>query len=399
MKNLLSITSLAAALTLLAGTTTGALAASCGHQHDVVGTAVEAGDFKTLTAALEAAGLAQALKAEGPFTVFAPTDAAFAKLPEGTVESLLQPENKAVLTAILTYHVVPGSFGADQVTKLSGAETLNGQRVDFTSSGKGVTVDGAKVIKADIETTNGVIHVIDSVILPADKNLAEVADEAGTFTTLLAAAKAAGLADALMGDGPYTVFAPTDEAFARLPDGTVESLLKKENQAKLQSVLKYHIAKGRVYSDQVVIKDEIETLAGQSIQVKRSSESVKLNSAGLVALDIDASNGVIHVIDQVLIPEAKQSSREAAMGAIKMAIHHGAPIYNAGDAAGCAALYHMTAVSLLEAHADLPPHSRQALERALIEMRSAHSDDEKAWVMRFGLDRAYRAMMLASAEG
>jgi uncharacterized surface protein with fasciclin (FAS1) repeats len=132
---------------------------------DIVDTAVAAGSFKTLAAALQAAGLVDALKGPGPFTVFAPTDEAFAKLPAGTVETLLKPENKEKLTAVLTYHVVAGKVMAADVTKLSSAKTLQGQSLTISTKG-GVKVDNANVVKTDIACSNGVIHVIDSVVLP-----------------------------------------------------------------------------------------------------------------------------------------------------------------------------------------------------------------------------------------
>ena len=133
---------------------------------DIVDTAVAAGQFETLAAALGAAGLVDTLKGDGPFTVFAPTDAAFAKLPEGTVESLLKPENRDQLVAILTYHVVAGKVKAADVVKLSEAETVNGQSVSIEVSDGGVRIDNANVVATDIGASNGVIHVIDSVILP-----------------------------------------------------------------------------------------------------------------------------------------------------------------------------------------------------------------------------------------
>ena len=133
---------------------------------DIVDTAISAGDFKTLAAALNAAGLVESLKGSGPFTVFAPTDAAFAKLPAGTVENLLKPENKGQLTAILTYHVVAGEVMAADVAKLDEAETVNGESVDVTAKGGNVMINDAKVTTADIAASNGVIHVIDTVIMP-----------------------------------------------------------------------------------------------------------------------------------------------------------------------------------------------------------------------------------------
>ena len=134
---------------------------------NIVETAVAAGQFKTLAAALEAAGLIDALTGEGPFTVFAPTDEAFAKLPAGTVESLLKPENKEKLKSILLYHVVPGSVTAKQVTKLNGrtVKTLEGGSIKVSSM-QGVTVNDARVTKTDIHASNGVIHVIDTVLMP-----------------------------------------------------------------------------------------------------------------------------------------------------------------------------------------------------------------------------------------
>ena len=136
---------------------------------DIVQTAVAAGSFTTLAKALEASGLVETLKGEGPFTVFAPTDDAFAKLPAGTLETLLKPENKAKLKRILTYHVVPGRVMAADVVKLHSARAVSGDTITIATHGNGVTVDNARVVTTDIAATNGVIHVIDAVILPAER--------------------------------------------------------------------------------------------------------------------------------------------------------------------------------------------------------------------------------------
>jgi uncharacterized surface protein with fasciclin (FAS1) repeats len=143
-----------------------ALPAAAGSKKDIVDTAVAAGNFNTLAKALTAAGLVETLKGPGPFTVFAPTDAAFAKLPAGTLDDLLKPENKEKLVAILTYHVVPGKVEARQVAKMSEAKTVNGKELKIMAHDGKVMVDNADVVKTDIECSNGVIHVIDSVLLP-----------------------------------------------------------------------------------------------------------------------------------------------------------------------------------------------------------------------------------------
>jgi len=145
----------------------GAVSAVSAKAADIVDTAVAAGSFKTLVAAVQAAGLVDTLKGPGPFTVFAPTDAAFAKLPAGTVDTLLQPENKAKLTAILTYHVIPGKVMSKDIAGLKfETPTVEGAPVTIDATGKAVMVDSAKVVQADVVASNGVIHVIDTVIMP-----------------------------------------------------------------------------------------------------------------------------------------------------------------------------------------------------------------------------------------
>jgi transforming growth factor-beta-induced protein len=272
---------------------------------NIVDTAVAAGSFKTLVTAVKAAGLAETLSGPGPFTVFAPTDAAFAKLPAGTVDELVKPENKATLTSILTYHVVAGTVKAADVVKLSYAETLQGGDVDIKVDGGKVVLNGnVNVTTTDIVCTNGVIHVIDAVLATPPGDVIATATAAGNFKTLLAAVDAAGLKETLQGKGPFTIFAPTDAAFAKLPAGTVDNLLKPENKGQLADILKYHVVAGKVRSDKVVGLTKATTLLAKDVTVKTEGTSVTLNDTTKVtAVDVDASNGVIHVIDSVLLPK------------------------------------------------------------------------------------------------
>jgi uncharacterized surface protein with fasciclin (FAS1) repeats len=275
----------------------------------IVETAVAAGNFKTLVAAVQAAELVDTLNGKGPFTVFAPTDEAFAKLPKGTLEMLLKPENKAKLAAILTYHVVPGSVKAADVVKLKNAATVQGQRVDIKVDAGKVMVDGANVVATDVACSNGVIHVIDTVILPVDGTIVDVAAKNGSFNTLVAAVKAAGLVETLSGKGPFTVLAPTDAAFAKLPAGTLEMLLKPENKKQLVDILTYHVVPGvAAYSDQVVKMSQVPTVLGTPITVTVTEGKVRLNDSNVVATDVEASNGVIHVVDTVILPTAKKTA-------------------------------------------------------------------------------------------
>jgi uncharacterized surface protein with fasciclin (FAS1) repeats len=279
--------------TMFAGTATA-------QQLDIVDTAISAGSFETLVAAVSAAELADTLKSEGPWTVFAPTDEAFAKLPSGTVESLLEPGNRSKLLAVLKYHVVSGEVMSSDVVNIDSAETVMGQSLSISTSGSSVMIDNAKVVAADVDASNGVIHVIDSVLLPAD--IVTVASSAGSFNTLVAAVQAAGLEDTLRSGGPFTVFAPTDEAFAKLPAGTIDELLKPENKDQLISILTYHVVPGSVYASDVVSLDSAGTVNGAPVWIKASDNGVWVNDASVIATDIPAFNGVIHVIDTVILP-------------------------------------------------------------------------------------------------
>jgi len=277
---------------------------------DIVDTAVADGRFTTLVAAVGAAELVDTLKGEGPFTVFAPTDDAFAALPAGTVDKLLKPENKQKLTDILLYHVVSGKVMAADVTALTSAPTVLGKDVAVKVDMGNVYINESKVIITDIATSNGVIHVIDAVLLPPsddammEKNtIVDVAVADGRFTTLVAAVTAADLVETLSGEGPFTVFAPTDDAFAALPAGTLDSLLLPENKQQLTDILLYHVVSGKVMAADVVTLTSAPTVLGKDVTITVKDGKVFLNdTVQVIITDIEASNGVIHVIDAVLLP-------------------------------------------------------------------------------------------------
>lgn len=274
-------------------------AAYDGEAKNIVEVAKEAGSFETLLAAATAAGLAETLAGEGPFTVFAPTDEAFAKLPEGTVEALLADTDK--LTNILLYHVVPGKVMAADVVALESATTAFGQDVTINTE-DGVRVNDATVVATDIEASNGVIHVIDSVILP--KNIVEIAVSNEDFSTLVAAVAAADFVELLSGEGPFTVFAPTNAAFENLPEGLLNDLLEPDNKEQLQAVLAYHVVPGKVMAADVVGLESATTAQGSNLTITVSDEDgVTIDHAKVVVTDIPALNGVIHVIDAVVTPQ------------------------------------------------------------------------------------------------
>jgi len=312
-------------------------------------------NFTTLVAAIKAADLAGTLSGEGPFTVFAPTDAAFAALPDGLVAALVRPENKEVLQKILTYHVIAAKLDASSVVKgikenkgkLSAATVSGGKFSVMTNMGKVMIKDAqgnvANVTATDIMGSNGIIHVIDRVILPADVDpaallsdkvmvmsertkpthsraadlgptISTIASGNDNFKTLTAALGAVGLVETFDSPGEYTVFAPTDAAFGALPDGTVNNLVANQKDV-LKGILTYHVIPAKVSAASLVaaIKANknyylMQTLGGQTLVATIKGGDVQLidaagNRSTVVVTDVEASNGIIHGIDAVVMPK------------------------------------------------------------------------------------------------
>lgn len=377
-----------------------------GESSSVIGAARENGNFNTLLAAIDAAGLTETLMAQdAPVTLFAPTDDAFAKIPQETLDGLLA--DKEALTKLLTYHVVPGVVKSSDLSDGLTQTTVEGEDITIGVNGSDITINDAKVTTPDIEASNGVIHAIDTVLMPASMaapaesasasetvtetapisetaevtatetttGTAEVAESAavtktetttdttsvaesaaisetaavtetapltetetvseteavsgtvsaeavsgmdlidtavaGEFNTLVTAIETAGLVDALKGDGPFTVFAPSDAAFAKLPKATLDALLA-DPKGELTQVLLYHVVPGKVLSTDITDGMEVETLQGSKIKLTVKDGAVMVNDAKVVAVDIPATNGVIHVIDTVLMPEAEVQASTAA---------------------------------------------------------------------------------------
>ncbi|MBM4091325.1 MAG: fasciclin domain-containing protein [Planctomycetes bacterium] len=221
------------------------------------------------------------------------------------------------------------------------------------------------------------------------KNIVETAASAGKFKTLIAAAQAAGLADTLQSPGPFTVFAPTDEAFSKLPEGTVESLLKTENRDKLAAILKYHVVPGNISLSKALEAGAGKTALGPSLSIKFGDGRVQIGTASLLTADVTASNGTIHVIDSVLLPPATEPTPSAAKARdlIELAIKRGVPLFNDGHHDACKAIYEVTAHALLNMPATvLKSDSRDKLTSALTSIEGDSSARVHAWTLRRALD-------------
>lgn len=277
----------------------------------IVEIAVGNQDFSILVAALQKADLVSALQGAGPFTVFAPTNAAFEKLLSGLGITADQLLNHPQLSEVLLYHVVSGQVLSSNLSNGMKANTLSGQEISVDLS-SGVKINSSNVTTADVMATNGVIHIIDTVLVPptfvlnaAPEKPATVVDIAlssSDFSMLVSLLQKADLVGALQGEGPFTVFAPTNAAFEKLLGALGITASDLMNQPDLAKVLLYHVVSGKVMSTDLSDGLQAPSLNGESL-VFDLDGGVKVNQSGVTAADIEADNGVVHVIDTVLVPQ------------------------------------------------------------------------------------------------
>lgn len=286
-------------------------------ENSLIGTIVADGRFTILRKALDTAGLTPFFQWDNPLTVIAPTDEAFARLPEDLLDDLLQPENKEKLIKILSYHVASGRQDVASALQQREIETVEGSPLTVSFADGRVRLNDATVLDGNVEASDGIIHIIDKVLLPeapVDETLVGKATEAGNFSTLLAAVEAADLTGILRGDGPFTVLAPTDEAFRALPDGTVERLLEKENREELLGLLNHHVFKGRISAGDALNAGTADSLAGKPVSFSIENGRLAAGGSTVLTVDVEASNGLIHVVDSVLVPPAPASSKGLQSG-------------------------------------------------------------------------------------
>jgi len=291
---------------------------------NIVQVAEGSADLSILVSALTAGGLTGTLSGKGPFTVFAPTNEAFSKLDTKALESLLA--NKADLDKVLEYHVLAANLSMVELMAVKIAKTFEGENVHVSNPGSSLEVNNAKVLTANVEASNGVVHIIDSVLnppsmpaFPLKVNIVKLAESTKELSTLVSALVAADLVDILNTPGPFTVFAPTNDAFSKLPAGTFESLMKPENKKQLVDLLKYHVLPicrssetppgvGDCAGHKLLHKTyTFETVEGKDVKVKKSihdrTDLLTVNGkASVISANNFVTNGVVHLIDSVLIP-------------------------------------------------------------------------------------------------
>ena len=306
---------------IIATLTSAALISACGGSSDphpptpppdIVALAQATPDLSILVEAVVAAGLVDTLKAAGPYTVFAPTNAAFAAaLTELGVSKDQLFANKPLLTAVLIYHVLPAKVASSAIPFGKAITTVQGSILKIDSvAGAVVITDGrnrtSKVVTPDVAASNGVVHVVDKVILPADKNIVQTAQALPQFSILVEAVVAANLQGTLSGTSPFTVFAPTNTAFANLLTelGVTKAALLADT-ALLTKVLTYHVVSGRVLKAEVPLNTAITTVQGDTLSVgsNLAITDQRGRTSNIIGTDVLTTNGVIHVIDKVILPK------------------------------------------------------------------------------------------------
>lgn len=289
---------------------------------DIIENITQAPNLSTLVTAVQAAGLVDTLKGEGPFTVFGPTNFAFAKIPQEVFSDLLKPENVDDLKSLLTYHVVSGKYKVEDLKDGQELTTVNGALLRVTKMGSEVLINNARIETSNVMQKNGVAHVIDTVLIPSeagavyvggvamypDKTFVENLVNAPNLTTVASAVQMAGLIDALSTEGPITVFGPTNEAFNKLPANTLQPLLDNPDKSQLIGILSYHVVEGRYLLSDLRDGQELTTITGQKLTVRKQGNRVSIiggspnNVAVIETADVVQKNGVAHIIDTVLQP-------------------------------------------------------------------------------------------------
>ena len=359
-------------------------------------------NLTTLLALVKAADLE--LPKGSKVTIFAPTNEAFAKLPKEQVEFLTSAAGKSTLQAILKHHVVAQSLESSAVLDRRRLKALSGQSLDVDPAA--LTVDNARLVATDVAFDGGMVHVIDAVMLPELRSIEEIVSADERFATLRTAIGAAGLGPQLgkANPGPWTLLAPSNKAFAAVPADSLTALL--QDRRALTAVLAAHVLPTAIRREEMLAQGSARTLMGNgSVAFALESGTITAAGARIEVADIEAANGIIHVIDRVLpaptpAPAAQAAASpdraEQAAAILELAIERGVPRFNAGDVSSCAALYELAiaAVVLLGEDA-ISPSAKAVLTEALEHGAAGQEPSERAWTYRRAMDRALESMRAA----
>jgi uncharacterized surface protein with fasciclin (FAS1) repeats len=283
------------------GATAGERASSTKPRKSIVEALRSSKGLRSFAKLVDAAGMATVLEAEGPFTVLVPTEAAFANLGEGAFDRLVEQQDRDRLRTIVSNHILRGGLGAADLADRSGVRSLADRRLAVEHKFGVLTVGRAAIKAANIPATNGIIHTISGVLQPVESDLMTVAGKVGPYATLIELIESAGLRDSLAGKGPYSLFAPTNRAFERLPAGTLDRLRDPAHRKELIELLRRHIVPGRIYAEDALRAGRLTNLNGEVLSFRLMDGRETLAGAHVYETNVDAGNGVLHAIDRVLV--------------------------------------------------------------------------------------------------
>jgi len=360
---------------------------------DLAGVAKSA-ELTTFLSLVEVSGLQ--LPADGRVTIFAPTNKAFAAIPAQKVKFLTSEEGRATLLAILKHHILPVAIDSGSLLARRGVISLSGQNLAI--DGEGLTIAGASILKTDVPFDKGIVYVIDRVMMPETRSIAEIVSQEPRLATLLKAVAAAGLATQLGGEngGPWTLLAPSNEAFDALGEQAIKALLADPSQ--LANVLSAHVIPSRIRRGDMIAQRSARTLLGRdTVSFSLVDGKIAVAGAGIITADIEASNGVIHIIDRVIVPgpsataDMPAEGKKVVLGLLELAIERGVPIFNDGKPEACAAIYEVTITALIDLASDAVGNDAvERLRLALAEGQSEKDATKKAWIFRRAMDRVYQ---------
>ena len=363
-------------------------------------------NLTTLLDLVKAAGIE--LPKDAKLTIFAPTNDAFAKLPREQVEFLTSVKGKSTLQAILKHHVVAQSLESSALLDRRRLTALSGQSLEIDPAT--LAVDGARLVATDVAFDGGLVHVIDGVMLPELRSIEEIVAQDERFSTLRAAIDAAGLGPQLgaQNPGPWTLLAPSNKAFAAIPADALQALL--QDRPALTAVLAAHVLPTAIRRDEMLAQGSARTLLGEgTVAFALESGAITVAGARIEVADIEAANGIIHVIDRVLPAHSSAPATASAASAsplraqraaaiLELAIERGVPRFNAGDTSSCAALYELAIASVVLLGDDaISPDANADLATALEQGAANQDASERAWIYRRAMDRALERMMKPDA--
>lgn len=359
-------------------------------------------NLSTFYSLLKAVGLDEVL-ADKKFTLLAPTDEAFSRLPNGTLNLPANKEGIERVRSILRYHIVPQEYSLSDALAKSYLKTLNGQNVRLSIENGQIKAGGASITASNLAASNGMIHTLDSVLFPAERSLLDIIAEREDLKTFNRLVNAAGLEAIVKGTGPYTLFVPTDAAFEKVSSEQLRVWLEEGNAKGARALVKSHTVTGHVHSSEVTRARKLLSLSGQDLDYNVTAEGRFIGETKIIQSDLLANNGTLHLVEDLFVSYEKApvkvvKKESPALETLKVAIRFGVPTYNDGNHDACAAIYEVAVRGVMNSDdPKLTPESKESLANALDEIATGEKTGrDKSWILRRAMDVVVKSLKAKS---